>query len=163
MGKSETAPIVLAVAPVSRGMGYCLFENPRQPLDWGIKHARVNKNTMCQRHVESLISFYQPDILVLEQFEEDTNPKRVAQLNDNLAVLANCTGVEVERIPHDDVKYVFGQFGSSTKFGMAKTITGWLPEFKPKMPKYRKPWMGEEHSMALFDAVALALTYYYTH
>ena len=163
MGKPKTTPVVLAVAPVSRGIGYCLFENPQQPLDWGVKHARINKETTCQRHVESLISFYQPDILILEQFEDDTNRKRVVKLNDSLAILATCTGVNVERVSHDRVKGVFSRFGSSTKFGIAKTITQWLPEFKTKMPKYRKIWMSEDHSMALFEAAALALTYYYTN
>ncbi len=161
MGKPKTTPVVLAVAPVSRGIGYAIFEDPKTLLDWGVKQARVNKDTVCQRHVESLISFYQPDILVLENFEDDTNRQRVAALNDKLSVLATYTGVEIERLSRDNVKGVFSQFGSSTKIGVAKTITGWLPELRVKMPRYRKPWMNEDHSMAMFEAVALVLSYYY--
>ncbi len=161
MGKPETAPVVLAIAPVSRGIGYILFENENTPIDWGVKTATVQKDKASQRHVESLISFYQPDILVLEAFDEDTNRERVSKLNDSLALLATLTGVEAKRLHHNDVQGVFSQFGSKTKHGIAKTISSWLPELGVQMPRYRLPWKNEDHSMAMFEAAALALSYYY--
>ncbi len=161
MGKPKTAPVVLAVAPVSRGIGFALFEGPTKIIDWGVKEARVNKDVVCQRHIESLISFYQPDLLVMEQFDEGTNRERVAKLNESLAILATLKGVDVTRLPKDEVHAVFGQFGSTKKFGIAKTIGQWLPELQHRMPRYRKPWMNEDHSMAIFEAAALALSYYY--
>ena len=161
MGKPEATPVVLSIAPVSRGIGYALFEDPKTLIDWGVKTARIRKDETCQRHVESLISFYQPDILVLEKFDDNTNRDRVAKLNDRLSILASYTGVDVERLHHDNVQTVFSEFGSKTKFGIAKTITLWLPELGAQMPRYRKPWKNEDHSMAMFEAVALALTYYY--
>ena len=161
MGKPATTPVVLAVAPVSRGIGYALFEDPKSPIDWGVKTARITKDETCQRHVESLILFYQPDVLVLERFDENTNRQRVAELNNNLSVLGAYTGVEVARLHRDNVQAVFSEFGSKTKFGVAKTIAEWLPELGVQMPRYRKPWKNEDHSMAMFEAAALALSYYY--
>ena len=161
MGKLESTPFVLAIAPVSRGIGYVAFEDPKTLIDWGVRTARARKDEVTQRHVESLISFYQPDILVLERFEKHTNRERVTKLNEKLSVLGSYTGVEVTRLHHDEVKGVFSQFGLKTKFGIAKTIATWLPELGVKMPRHRKPWMNEDHSMAMFEAAALALTYYY--
>ena len=161
MGKPETTPVVLAVAPVSRGLGYALFEDPKSPIDWCVKTARFRKEEACQRHVESLITFYQPDVLVLQKFEETTNRSRVAALNDALSVLGAYTGVEVTRLDRNNVQTVFDEFGSKTKFGIAKTIAEWLPELGVQMPRYRRPWRNEDHSMAMFEAAALALSYYY--
>lgn len=161
MGKPESTPVVLAIAPVSRGIGFAIFEGPKIPIDWGVKGARIQKEETCQRHVESLISFYQPDILVLERFDDDTNRARVAALNDKLSVLGSYTAVEVVRLHRDNIQAVFSEFGAKTKFGIAKTIAGWLPEMGLQMPRYRKPWMNEDHSMAMFEAAALALSYYY--
>ncbi len=161
MGKPETTPVVLAVAPVSRGIGYALFEDAKTPIDWGVKTARLRKEEACQRHVEALIKFYQPDILVLEKFDEVTNRGRVAALNDVLAVLATYTGVDVCRLHRNNVQAVFSEFGSKSKFGIAKTIAEWLPELGVQMPRYRRPWRNEDHSMAMFEAAALALSYYY--
>ncbi len=163
MGKPKPAKVVLAVAPVSRGIGYTVFEDPKTPIDWGVKSARIRKDETCQRHIESLISFYQPDMLVLEEFDEDTNRTRVAELNDSLSILATLTGVEVSRLHRNNVQTVFSEFGSKTKFGIAKTIADWLPELGVHMPRYRRPWRSEDHSMAMFEAAALALSYYYIH
>ena len=161
MGTPTSTPVVLAVAPVSRGLGYILFEDAKTPIDWGVKTARIRKDEASQRHVESLISFYQPDLLVLEKFDEDTNRSRVAELNDSLSILATLTGVETKRLHRNEIKGIFSQFGSKTKHGIAKTISDWLPELGVQMPRYRRPWKNEDHSMAMFEAAALALSYYY--
>lgn len=163
MGKPKSASAVLAIAPVSRGVGYTFFESPRSPVDWGVRTARIGKNELSRRHVDSLMTFYQPDTLVLERFGEDTNRDRVANLNDQLASIAAGRGVEVVQLHRDEIKGVFGQMGSKTKFGIAKTIADWLPELAPHMPRYRVPWRSEDHSMAIFEAAALALCYYYIH
>ena len=36
-----------------------------------------------------------------------------------------------------------------------------LPELTPWRPPFRKPWMSESHRASIFDAAALALTYFY--
>jgi len=161
MGKPKSSRVVLSVAPATRGMAYAIFEKETEPIDWGIKTARINKNRKCEGYVESLISFYQPDVLVLERLEDNHRRERADQLLTTIEKLAVFKGVEVVRVSRDDVKTVFGQFGGSTKQSIAKTITLWFPELKHRMPRYRKPWLPEAHSMVLFECFALGLTYYY--
>ena len=152
---------VLAVAPVSRGIGYVVFSDPKTPIDWGVRTARTRKEEVCQRHVEALITCYQPDVLVLESFDLLTNRPRVSALNDKLHTLGTYQGLRVSRLTRNNVQAVFSQFGSSTKFGIAKTISDWFPELGVRMPRYRQPWRKEDHAMAMFEAAALALSHYY--
>jgi len=161
MEKKKSTPVVLSVAPATRGIGYAVFENEKEPIDWGIKTARVNKNTRCERHVESLISFYQPDVLVIEDFDTVSKRARATELNAILATLALHLDVEVVKFKKSDVKAVFGQFGGTQKQSIAKTITKGFPELKHRMPRYRHAWLPEAHSMVMFEAFALGLTYYY--
>ena len=35
---------VLAIQPTTRGFGFAVFEGPQEPIDWGVKEVRKNKN-----------------------------------------------------------------------------------------------------------------------
>jgi hypothetical protein len=35
------------------------------------------------------------------------------------------------------------------------------PELAPRLSRFRKPWMSEDYRMSIFDAVALALTFFF--
>jgi hypothetical protein len=37
-----------------------------------------------------------------------------------------------------------------------------LPELTARLPRVRKPWMSEDERMSIFDAAAMALTYFET-
>jgi hypothetical protein len=60
------------------------------------------------------------------------------------------------------VRRTFSAVGASTKFEIALAVAAQFPELEHHKPRYRKPWMSEDHHMAFFDAVALALTYFDT-
>jgi hypothetical protein len=42
------------------------------------------------------------------------------------------------------------------------TIAKRMPAFEPFQPAPRKPWQSEDARMGIFDAAALALTFYHT-
>ena len=161
MGKPKEHAILLAVSPGTRGLGFAVFENAATPIDWGVKHARLNRLRVYERHVESLIEFYKPKTLILEHIGNEPYRKRTADCNSILFALGTLKGLEIVQYRRDDVKDVFSQFGPSTKFGITRTIGTWLPELRAQLPRYRRPWMSDDYSMAIFDAIALALTHYY--
>jgi len=161
MGKQEKYALLLAVTPTSTGLGFALFENAKTPLDWGVKQMRVKKDESSERHVEALIRFYQPDTLVVESISRQPTRLRARRLNANFEGLATLKGLSIKHYSRSDIKAVFGQFGPVSKYGISRTIAEWLPELSSKVPRYRKPWMNEDYSMTIFDAVALALTHYY--
>ena len=44
---------------------------------------------------------------------------------------------------------------------IAIAIAERFPELAPRLPRFRKPWMSEDYRMSIFDAVALALTFFF--
>jgi hypothetical protein len=58
------------------------------------------------------------------------------------------------------VRSLFAQTGATTKYGIAEVIAKRFPELAPHLPRPRKPWNSEAEMMAVFDAVAFALTLY---
>jgi len=159
MGK--TTAVVVALTPTSRGLGYVVLDTPGTPLDWGVKCPYISKRRSYTAALKALVAMYKPDMIVLPDVSCSPSRKKAVSLLEQLAEQANKESVPVVRYTTHDVKNVFSQFGSTTKFGVARTISHWLPDFHPHPPRYRHPWMSEQPSMAIFDALALALTYYY--
>jgi hypothetical protein len=58
------------------------------------------------------------------------------------------------------VKATFAELGAYTKHQVAGLLAKRLPELGPRQPRYRQSWMTEDYSMSIFDAVALAITFY---
>jgi len=158
---NERHTLVLAVSPTARGFGFALFESPTEPIDWGVKEARHNKNAVCIDRLRELIEFYQPDILVVE---DDDTPRKGGHARSFISAavaLASDMCVPTHRISRSMVRETFAQFGVVTKYQIAKKIVEWLPDLSPRLPRYRKPWMSEDYRMGIFDAVAAVLAYFY--
>jgi len=77
----------------------------------------------------------------------------------NLAAWQN---IKAQSMSPAKVKRVFLAFGARTKQEIARVVADQLPELAPRLPRVRKPWMSEDYRMAIFDAAAFALTYYYS-
>jgi hypothetical protein len=47
-----------------------------------------------------------------------------------------------------------------SKYAIAEAIAKHLPAFERHLPPQRKPWMSEDSRMGIFNAAALALTFF---
>lgn len=161
--KAEIHKLALAIDPTSRGFGYALFEGPQIPLDWGITDIRLQKNQTSLERIKKLISFYQPEILILENCSQMGNRRcqRIQDLLENIEKFAKSQKIPVMKYSSCRIKEVFSFFDIRTKHQIAEKICEWLPELASRLPPKRKPWMSEDPRMSIFDAVALILTYYY--
>jgi hypothetical protein len=56
---------ILAIAPLSRGLGYAVMEGQDKLVACGNKSILRNKNAKALAWVNRFIQFYQPDVLVL--------------------------------------------------------------------------------------------------
>ena len=155
--------LVLAIDPTTRGFGFAIFEGPQKPIDWGVKDIRRNKDKMCLLKVKELIDFYRPDVIVLEDFtgKGSRRCKRIQKLIIEIGKLALNNKIRVKSFSQAKIKLFFSRFDAKTKYQIASKIAKWLPVFENRLPPIRKPWMSEDYRMAIFDAVSLALTYYY--
>jgi hypothetical protein len=153
---------VLSIDPTSRGFGFVVFESPTTLADWGCKAIRQQDKAKTLAKVLELIYHYRPGIIVLEDYRGSRRCARVQNLLDEVCRLATTERLKTRRIPVLRVKQVFRTFRARTKHEIAHAVAQQLPELAPELPRYRKPWMSEGSQMAIFDAAALALTYFHS-
>jgi len=153
---------VLAIDPTSRGFGLVVLESPSTLVDWGVKAIRREKETKTLAKVSELVRHYRPEIIVLEDFRRSRRCARIRSLLEGVCRLATAEGLKSRCFPVARVKKVFGTFRANTKHEIAHAVAQQLPELAPHLPRYRKPWMTEDYQMAIFDAAALALTYFHS-
>jgi len=153
---------VLAVDPTSRGFGFAILEGPEILIDWGVKQIRARKHRRCLKRIEELIDRYQPEVVVVEDCTRKGSRRclRVRNLIQAIRVLAANRRIPTRCFSRLRVRQVFSEQDASTKHQISTAIARQLPELRPHLPSFRKPWMSEDERMAIFDAVALALTYY---
>jgi hypothetical protein len=159
----RTHAFVLAIYPSTRGLAFVLFESALSPVDWGLKTVHGSrKNDECLRFVDALLSRYEPGIVVLQ----DTGPsgtirgRRITLLNASLAELIESAGVETIFFSRVEVMRAFASVGVINKRQLAEAVAKHIPAFQRYLPRVRKPWMSEDSRMHLFDAAALALTFF---
>jgi Holliday junction resolvasome RuvABC endonuclease subunit len=162
MNLLEDRPLVLAIAPVSRGFGFAVLESIRIPIDWGVKEVRREKNAACLARAVKLLEGYAPAVLVLDDWSDRRSRRtfRVRSLLRLIAAEAEARGVRVVRHTHVDVRRVFATFGARTKDQIAGAVARMIPELIPTLPKPRKIWEPDHYAMAIFEAAALGIAYF---
>ena len=150
--------LVLAVHPTARGFGWILFERPLSPVDWGIASAKKGRNSRLSARFERLLGRHEPAVLVLEEF--DRRAERIQMLCRQFVHLAAVRGMDTPIYRKNVIRTVFASIGATTRFEIAHVIAQHLDAFNHRMPKKRRPWESEDPRQSLFDAAALAITYF---
>ncbi len=153
--------VVLAVAPTSRGFGYILFVARSQPLDWGVKETRCDKNRQALAKIDGMLRLIMPAILVLEDRAHRSCRRslRVKRLLKQIAALAQTRGVPAASYSRQHIRQTFRAKGKS-KDAIAAAVAEAVPALRPWLPRRRRIWESEHHSMAIFEAAALAMVHY---
>jgi hypothetical protein len=156
---------VLAIYPSTRGVAFVLFESPLSPVDWGVKTVRgALKNARCLSFVSTLLHRYEPGIVVLQNTDVHgtRRAQRIRELNAAFVELVEGMGIETISFSRSEVMRAFVSVGVINKRQLAQAIATHIPIFERHLPPIRKPWMSEDSRMSLFDAAALALTFYWS-
>lgn len=157
-------PFVIALYPNARGFGFALFESALSIADWGVKEVRgLRKNAQALAKAEALFAQYAPRVLVMQDMaaEGARRVRRIRTLNHSIAEAAVSVGIRVARYSRADVLDAFVEFGATTKQGVAEVIAEHIPTLSRYVPPPRKPWQSEDARMGIFDAAALALTFFH--
>jgi len=109
------------------------------------------------------ISYFKPAILILLDPESKSSRtgNRTKKLIDKISVYAQSQNLQISQISRDQIRDVFENFGVSTKFEISQWILTEFKELETRRPRERKLWTSEDRNMAVFDALSLALTWYY--
>jgi hypothetical protein len=153
--------VIIAIAPTSRGFGFAVFGAPARLLDWGVKEARSDKNRLATQKVGRMIRDIKPAVVVIENWVHAScrRSARVRTLLVDVAVLASKSGSTAMVYSRHHVRQAFGKSGKS-KDAIAAAIAAQLPALRPWLPPKRRIWESEHHSMAIFEAAALAMTHF---
>lgn len=164
---------VLAIDPTTKGFAYAVFEGRDLVLDWGLTQVDPRrKNTLCLKRLDFLIARYVPDVLVIEACDGKASRRngRVRSLIRDMTSLAAKRGVGVRAFSRSQIRAVFASSGKPTKRLIASEIARRLPELAPRLPRFRteprprglRLYEREVERMSIFDAAALAVTYFET-
>lgn len=155
--------LVLAIYPSARGFAFVVFEGPLSPVDWNVKEVRGrHKNQRCLIGITAVLERYRPDVLVLQNTSATGTRRahRLRELNASIGELGEDRGITVCAYSRAQVRDAFEPFGLANKHSIAEAIAKHIPTFERFLPPPRKPWMSEDARMGLFDAAALALTFF---
>jgi hypothetical protein len=152
--------VVMAFYPNARGFAYVVFEGPHCPIDWRIaeipRRYKVRRSTS---RLACLMDQYRPDVLVMRKMPEHTPSDNQLDFGA-VAAVSRRTGIRVVQVSRSQVKEAFAGIGTPTRYAIATAIAHNIPIFAPLLPPPRKIWNGEDRRMGLFDAAALALTFF---
>lgn len=162
MATGHSDKLVLAIAPTTRGFGYAVFESMRSPVDWGVKEVRTDKNRQALKRAGELFATFQPGAVLVEDWvaEGSRRERRICALLEAITEKASRQGIIVHRYPRTTVGDTFRAHGASSKDDIAAVIAEDIPELGQELPRRRRIWESEHYSMAIFEAAALAMTYY---
>ena len=163
MRRRQRYNLVLSIYLDRRGFGFVLFEGPLAPIDWGTREARgEGRNQRCIIGITALLERYRPDALILQDTTSAGTRRslRVQELNACIGELAEGYGIPTYAYARNQVREAFELSVGANKDLIAEAIAKHIPAFERYLPPRRKPWMAEHARMSLFDAAALALTFY---
>jgi hypothetical protein len=155
--KANRVELVLAVYPNARGFAFVLFEGPDALVDWGMSDIPAKgKREGCLRRVRLLLEKYQPDLLILRE----KGHSRHAALFSQILQLATNKGIPALASSRQQVRQAFPMIGRATRYAIVTAVVQRFPVLKSYAPGRRKIWNSEDRRMGLFDAAALALTFF---
>jgi len=161
---TDTIPCILAIAPVSRGLGLFVLGTDGTPIDWRAKDLRVKpelKNARRQFEVEKLLAAHRPLVLVIEDHRAQGSKKQqpTCDLLDLLEEEAHEKGIAVAKYGPRDVREALGLAPIVNKDVVAAKVAKRLAALERLLPKPRNKWESEQHNMPMFTAAALALAH----
>jgi hypothetical protein len=155
--------LVMAVFPNARGFAYVVFEGPFSPVDWGMSDVSgLYKNQRAIRLIAAALHRLSPDALILRGLGDVplSRNRRLQSLNEAIESLAETHGITSFKFTRGQIQRSFRFLGSPTRYAIVLAIAKRIPLFEQFVPPIRKIWKNEDRRMGLFDAAALALTFY---
>jgi hypothetical protein len=165
---------VLAIDPTTKGFAYAVFEGPSFLLDWGLTQVDPErKNTLCLERIEDLLKRYDPGVLALEACngKGSRRASRVQALIRSIERLATRKRFRSRAFSRGEIRKAFDPAGKATRKSIAVEIARRFPELSPRLPRFRtaprlprqRVYDREVERMSIFDAAALAVTYFETN
>ncbi len=154
---------VLGIYPNSYGFGYALMQGALTVIDKGVIRIQPIDNTEVLTKVKALIKKYEPERVILEDFNGNRSHKcaRVKQLIRSICAYLKAHKIEVSQFSREQIRMVFDIWNAKSRYEIAEVIARNIPKLKMLFfdkPKYPR---SETYYFGLFDAVSLCIVFYY--
>src|SRR5438876_5636955 len=105
----------LAIDPSTRGFGFAVLEGPNRLIEWAVKETKGNKNAKSLKLIDDLIDRYQPNVIVVEDYEGKGSRRcrRIQTLIDGVSTLAAKRKLRVRSFSRAKVKQAFFESGAA--------------------------------------------------
>lgn len=154
---------ILAIALTARGFGYCVMEN-QVILESGNKGVEGNKNSHSVLKIEKLLKQFLPSVLVLQDVNAAGchRAPRIKTLHRQIVELAANRKIKVSFLSGKLLRVALIGDVKGTKHEMAEFLAQKYPvELEAKLPPKRRSWENEDGRMDMFDAVGLAVVFWW--
>jgi hypothetical protein len=122
------------------------------------------ERVLASRRLLKLIDEIRPHMIVLkkERWERGHVDQHMANVVEAVQGVAELHSIPIHLIDQNEIRTIFGRWDCSTREEIAVTLAQMFPDLLWALPPKRKAWQAEHPRMSMFDAVALALTYWLT-
>ena len=157
--------IVFSIYPNANGYGFVYMENPRKLLDFGIVRINPINNTRIMERIKKSLLFFKPAIVITldPTGTSSRTGNRVKRLIKQIEGYAKIENLNISTISRDQIRDIFQVFGVTTKHEISQALVKEFSELERMLPRRRKLWTSEDRKMAIFDALSLALSWYYLY
>lgn len=155
--------VVFAIYPNSNGFGFVYMENVRKLIDFGAVRINPISNRKVLERIKKSFDYFRPTLVIVLDPESNSSRtgNRVRKLIQKITSYAEEEKLPVVQYSRDQIRDVFEQFGVVTKYEISQWLLTEFKELETRKPRERKLWTSEDRNMAIFDALSLALTWYY--
>jgi Holliday junction resolvasome RuvABC endonuclease subunit len=153
---------VIAIDPGGAKFGFAVFEGEERLIDWGLRRLPQGRRADRTRRLIELLDYYRPDALVVEDVSSKHAGRspRIRRLVKSVFRLGVKRKIPTYSFPRAGIRAAFLQVGAFTKEEIAAAIADRFPVLALQLPPKRRPWQSEDNRINLFEAAALALTFF---
>ncbi len=161
--KKKNEQIILTLYPNSIGFGYAVMTNALTVISSQVVQVRPISNTHALKRIKELIDYYEPKIVVIEDYNGigSRKSKRIQKMIDAIAQYGVKKNLKTLKYSRANIRYVFSNFNAHTKYEIACVIAENIKNMEYKLMKPRKISESEKYMAGAFDAVSLGITHFY--
>ncbi|MBK8296862.1 MAG: hypothetical protein IPK91_06200 [Saprospiraceae bacterium] len=163
--QNEKSKIVYAIYPNANGFGFVYMSGPRKLIDYGIVRMNPICNFRLLDKIKDSITYFKPMVLILldPEGKSSRTGNRIRSLISRITAFAKNENLHVAHISRDEIRDVFENFGVTSKFEISQWLLTEFKELETRRPKKRKLWTSEDRNTGLFDALSLAMAWFYMY
>jgi hypothetical protein len=142
------------------GFGYVVLNEKGKIIDYGMVAIQPMSNDKCLKRIKEIVSYHQPEALILENDKNSKKSERVKNLTKRISNYGK-NDLKITRYTKEEIQNTFEIFKAKNKYERSRKISEGYPELKSKLPERRKAWESENYYQGIFDAMSLFLTHQY--